>query len=85
MEQIDFSAPFHRVNHEGILYMLCFVGIGGFVLSIMIPFLSNRSQHVMVDGYGSKLVTLCQECRSSVLGQLIILQYTLELFFHSGK
>ena len=29
--QIDFSAAFDRVNHQGILYKLCSVGIGGSV------------------------------------------------------
>ena len=48
--QIDFSAAFDRANHHGILYRLCSVGIGGFVLSILTQFLSNRSQHVLVDG-----------------------------------
>ena len=33
--QIDFSAAFDRVNHQGILYKLCSVGIGGSVLSIL--------------------------------------------------
>ena len=32
--QIDFSAAFDRVNHQGILYKLSSVGIGGFVLSV---------------------------------------------------
>ena len=48
--QIDFSAAFDRVNHQGMLYKLCSMGIGGYVLSILTQFLSNRSQHVMVDG-----------------------------------
>ena len=48
--QIDFIAAFYMVNHREILYMLCSVGIGGSVLSILTQFLSNRSQHVMVDG-----------------------------------
>ena len=56
--QIDFSAAFDRVNHLGILYKLCFVGIGGSVLSILTQFLSDRSQHVMVDGHRSKLVNV---------------------------
>ena len=47
---IDFRAAFDRVNHQGILYMLCSVGIGGSVLSILTQFLSNRSLHVLVDG-----------------------------------
>ena len=36
--QIDFSAAFDRVNHLGILYKLCSVGIGGSVLSILTQF-----------------------------------------------
>ena len=48
--QIDFSAAFDKVNHQGILYRLCSVGIGGSVLSMLTQFLSNQSQHVMVDG-----------------------------------
>ena len=54
--QIDFSAAFERVNHQGIIYKLCSVGIGGIVLSIFTQFLSNRSKHVIVDGCLSKLV-----------------------------
>ena len=33
--QIYSSAAFDRVNHQGIRYKLCFVGIGGSVLSIL--------------------------------------------------
>ena len=33
--QIYFSAAFERVNHQGNLYMLSPVGIGGSVLSIL--------------------------------------------------
>ena len=34
--QIDFSAAFDRVNHQGILYKLSSVGIGGSVLSVLL-------------------------------------------------
>ena len=47
--------PFDRVNHRGILYKLCSVGIGCSVLYVLTHFLSNRSQHVMVDSCRSKL------------------------------
>ena len=43
-------SAFDRVNHQGILDKLCPVGIIGSVLSILTQFLSDRSQHVMVDG-----------------------------------
>ena len=58
--QIDFSGASDRVDHQRILYELCSVGIGGSVLFILTQFLSNRSQHVMVDGCWSKLVMSCQ-------------------------
>ena len=79
--QIDFSAAFDSLNHLGILYKLCSVGIGGSILSILIEFLSNRSQQVMVDGCRSKLVDVVSGApQGSVLGQLLFLLYTLELF-----
>ena len=39
--KIDFSAAFDRVNHLGIIYKLCSVGIGGSVRSLLTEFLSN--------------------------------------------
>ena len=60
--QIDFSAAFDRVNHQGILYKLCSVGVGGSVLSVLTQFLSNRSQYVVVDGCRSKLVNVVNLC-----------------------
>ena len=36
--QIDFSATFDSVNHQGILFKLCSVGVGGFVLSVLTQF-----------------------------------------------
>ena len=56
--QIDFSATFDRVNHQGILFKLCSVGVGGSVLSVLTQFLSNRWQYVVVDGCRSKLVNV---------------------------
>ena len=79
--QIKFHATFDRVNHHGILYKRCSVGIGGYVLSIFTQFLSNRSQHVMVDCCRSELVNVVLGVpQGRVLGQLLFLQYTLELF-----
>ena len=56
--QINLSAAFDRVNNQGILFKLCSVGVGGSVLSVLSQFLSNRSQYVVVDGCGSKLVNV---------------------------
>ena len=79
--QIDFSAVFDRVKHQGLLYRLCSVGIGGSVLSILTQFLSNRSQHIMVNGYRSKLVDVVSGVpQGSVLGPLLFHLNTSELF-----
>ena len=82
--QIDFSAAFDRVNHQGILNKLCSVGVGGSVLSILTQFLSNQSPHIMVDGCRSKLVNVISVVLCSVLGLLLFLMYTSELIFLHG-
>ena len=46
--QIDSSAALDRVNHQGILNELRSVGIGGSVLSILTPVLSNQSEHIII-------------------------------------
>ena len=51
------------------------------MLSILTQFLSNQSQHVMVDGCRSKLVNVVSGVQQgSVLGPLLLFLYTSELF-----
>ena len=57
------------------------MGIRRSVLSILTQFLTNRSQHVMVDGCRSKLVNVVAGVQQgNVLGLLLFLLYTSELF-----
>ena len=60
------------------------MGIGDSVLSILMQFLSNRSQHVMVDGCWSKLIDVVTGSgvpQVRVLGPLLFLLYTSEYTF----
>ena len=51
------------------------------MLSILTQFLSDRSQHVMVDSCRSKLVNVVSGVpQGSVFGPLLFLLYTSELF-----
>ena len=57
------------------------MGNGGSVKCVLTQFLSNRSQHVMLDGCRSKLVNIVSGVpQSNVLGLLLFLLYTSELF-----
>ena len=56
------------------------------MLSLLTQFLSNRSQHVLVDGCRSKLVMVVSGVpQGSVLGPLLFLLYTSELFYILGN
>ena len=62
-------------------HKLCSVGIGGTLLCILTQFLSDRSQHVMMDGCRSKLVNVVSEGpQGSDLGPLLFILYTSKLF-----
>ena len=79
--QINFPAAFDWVNHQGILYKLCFVVVGDSVLSILTQFLSNQSKHCILDGCRSKLVNvLSGVSQGNVLAPLLFLLYISELF-----
>ena len=79
--QIDFNAAFDRVNHQGILFKLCSMVVGGSVLSVLTQFLSNRSQYIMVDGCRSKLVNVVSGVpQGSIFGPQLFFLYTEELF-----
>ena len=57
-QETDFIAAHDLVNHQRILYKLYSVNIGGSVLLILPLFLSNRSNHVMVDNFLIKLLNV---------------------------
>ena len=58
--------------------------VGGSVISILTQFLSNRLQHVMVDGCRSKLVDVVSGVRLC-FGPVIVPPVHSGAFFDSGK
>ena len=57
------------------------MGVGGPELSVLIQFISNRSEYVVVDGCCSKLVNVVSGVpKGTVLDPLLFLLYTAELF-----
>ena len=79
--QLDFSAVMDRVSHSAMLYTLSYVGVGGQFLSIVLEFISDRRQHVRLDGKVSASVDVASEVpQGNVLRPLLFLLYTSELF-----
>ena len=84
--QIDFSAAFDMVNHLGILYKHCSVGILGSVLSILTEFLSNHKLcKLWWMVVGVNWLMLYQECRRAEFWAHYCSSCTLQNFFPLSK
>ena len=82
MVGLDFSAAFDRVNHKALIFKLKQLGIGGQFLNILIEFLSNRTQRVVVDGQCSESRNVISGVpQGSVLGPLLFILYTHDMWF----
>ena len=72
--QIDFIATFDWVNHQGILFRFCYVGVGGSELPVLTQIPSNWAHYVVVAGIQSKLINVVPGVpQGSVLGLLLFL------------
>ena len=84
--QVDFSAPFDRVNHEGILFKLCSVGIGVCVVytdTVFIKPITERYAWWMV--VAVNWLTLHQESRRAVFWARYFSSCTFLSFFPFWK
>ena len=72
----DISKAFDKVWHEGLLYKLKKIGIGGNLLNWFRNYLSNRLQRVVIRGQNSDWGTIKAGVpQGSVLGPLLFLVY----------
>ena len=78
---LDFSSTFDLVNHQGLLYKLKSIDIGGHVFNIFKDFLSNHKQHVLVDGnYSQFKPAVSRVPQGSVLDPLFFIIYTVDMW-----
>ena len=77
---LDISKAFDKVWHKGLIYKLKQNGISGKLLNLIIDFLSNRKQRVVLNGkYSSWTNIEAGVPQGSILGLLFFLIYINDL------
>ena len=71
---LDISKAFDKVWHEGLIYKLRQHGFSGDLLSLLIDFLTNRKQRVVLNGQNSSWADIKAGVpQGSILGPLFFL------------
>ena len=84
---IDLSNAFDTVNHSILLHKLELYGIKGKCLKWFKSYLKHRQQFVLLGKYGNSIChkITCGVPQGSILGQLLLLIYIIDLFRNLGR
>ena len=73
---LDISRAFDRVWHDGLIYKLKKIGVGGDMINILNSFLEDRTQRTTIDGKFSEWVEIGAGVpQGSILGPILFLVY----------